>query len=98
MVYKDGKEGAVNGTPLGLEFWFICWACLVFTNVYYLVRFHYLRQLMLSPGGLMTRLNAVEQWLKRVPLTAPLLGWNFGLYVGLVGSLRMCIPSQIPLS
>jgi hypothetical protein len=38
----------------------------------------------------MTRLNAVEQWLKRVPLTAPLLGWKFRFVFGLVWLLRIC--------
>jgi hypothetical protein len=47
--YKDevewctrvAKEGAVNGTPLGLEFWFIILASMDFGNLYYGFRFQY---------------------------------------------------------
>jgi hypothetical protein len=91
------KEGAVNGTPLGLEFWFICWACLGITNMYYRFKFLYFRLILFSPGGekimlnallcyvlvfecipilrlVLTSLNSLNQWLRRVPTTAPLSG------------------------
>jgi hypothetical protein len=52
----------------------------------------------LSPSGLMTRLNGVQGWLKRVPLTAPSWAGILVYILGLFGLYECVLPSQIPLS